>query len=153
MFNLDRTDGKEANQVIKQAADDVDQVKRLLSNFIILTMESYASLQKTNCGRTSTNGFPHQIHQLIITLRVILTTRRQQLGSFKAAFSGSGNQQVRCFGFTGNVRPFLLLTQYSLTGSRIIAGSGKSILWSVYVYLYPSYATNVFRQLHHHSRY
>jgi hypothetical protein len=34
MINLSRSDGKEANQVIKQAADDVDQVKRLSSNFI-----------------------------------------------------------------------------------------------------------------------
>ena len=34
MFNLSLSDGKAANEVIKQAANDVDQVKRSSSNFI-----------------------------------------------------------------------------------------------------------------------
>ena len=117
MFSLSRSDGKEANQVIKQAADDVDQVKRLSSSFIILTMESHTSLKKTNYGRISTDGFPHRIHQLTITLRVILITRRQQHGSFKAEFSGNGIQQARCFGFTGNVSTLPLLASYRLMRS------------------------------------
>ena len=144
MFDLSLSDGKEAKKVIKQAADDVDQVKRLSSNFIVLTMEpymSYTSLQKTNCGRTSTNGSPHRIHQLTITLRVIPITRRRQPGSFEAAFSGNGNQQLRCFGFMENVSTLPLLTLYRLMRSLNVAGSGKSILWLVDVYLYPSYVT------------
>ena len=147
MFDLSRSDGKEAKKVNKQAADDVDQVKRLSSNFIALTMESYmpyTSLQKTNCGRTSTNGSPHRIHQLIITLRVIPITRRRQPGSLEAAFSGNGNQQLRCFGFMENVSTLPLLTLYRLMRSLNVAGSGKSILWLVDVYLYPSYVTNFF---------
>jgi hypothetical protein len=34
MFNLNPSDGKEAKQVIKQTAKDVDQVKRLSSPYI-----------------------------------------------------------------------------------------------------------------------
>jgi hypothetical protein len=105
MFNFSHADGNAGNQVAKQTANEVDQVKRSSSpNFISLPMDSYTSLQRTNCGRTSTNGSPHQIRRLIITLPVILITRKQQPGSLRAACSGSGNQQARSFGFTGNVR-------------------------------------------------
>ena len=101
---------------IKQAADDADQVKRSSFNFIF-TMSPYTSFQENCRGRTFTNGFPHRIHQLTITLRVIPITRRQQPGSFKEAFSGDGNQQVRSFGFTGKVRYLLLLAGYPLMRS------------------------------------
>ena len=39
MFNLGRSDGKAVNQVIKQAANDVDKVKRSSSNFISIDCE------------------------------------------------------------------------------------------------------------------
>jgi hypothetical protein len=130
-FNLDRSDGKESNQVIKQTANDVDQVKRSSSlNLIGSNLAPYTSFQKTSCGRTSTNGSPHQIRRLIITLRAVLITRRWQPGSFKAAFSGNGNQQARFFGFMGNVRTVPLLTRLP-SDDIFIAGSGKSILWLV----------------------
>ena len=130
-FNLDRSDGKETNQVIKQTANDVDQVKRSSSpNFISTNCGTYTSFQKTNYERTSTNGSPHQIRRLIITLRAVLITRRWQPGSFKAAFSGNGNQQARFFGFTGNARTVPLLTRLP-SDDIFIAGSGKSILWLV----------------------
>ena len=94
---------------IKQTANDVDQVKRPSSNFIGTDMDSYASFQKTNCGRTSINGSPHRIRRLIITSRVVLTTRKQRPGSFKAPSSENGNHQARSFGSTGNVRRLLFL--------------------------------------------
>jgi hypothetical protein len=65
---------------MKQTTNDVDQVKRLSSPdssvLTIETIEPYTSLQKTNYGRTSTDGSPHWIHQPTITLRVVLVTRK-----------------------------------------------------------------------------
>jgi hypothetical protein len=69
-------------------------------------MEPYASFQKTNCGRASTNGSPHRIRQLTITLHVVLITRKLQRGSSKETFTRNGNPKVRSFGFMGSVRPF-----------------------------------------------
>ena len=80
-------------------------------------MELYTSFQKTGCGKTFTNGSLHRIRQLTITLPVILTTRKQQPGSLKAAFFGNGNRHLLFFGFTGNVRPLPLLTRYPLVTS------------------------------------
>ena len=115
VFNLDRSDGKETNQVIKQTANDVDQVKRSSSlNPIGSNFVPYSSFQKANCGRTSTNGSAHRIRRPIITLRAVLITRRRQPGSFKAEFSANGNQQARSSGFTENVRTVPLLTRHPL---------------------------------------
>ena len=69
---------------------------------------------QNNCGRTSINGSPHRIRRPIIKLPVILITRKQQPGSFKAACSANGNQQPRSFGFMGNVRSLSFLTGYPL---------------------------------------
>ena len=68
-------------------------------------MEPYASFQKTNCWIASTNGSPHRIRQLTITLRVLPITRRLQSGSSKETSTGNGNQKVLSCGFTENVRP------------------------------------------------
>jgi len=68
-------------------------------------MEPYESFQKTDCGRASTNGSPHRIHQLTITLLVVLITRKLQRGSSKVPFTRDGNPKVRSFGFMGSVRP------------------------------------------------
>ena len=67
-------------------------------------MEPYALFQKTNCEITSTNGSPHRIRQLTITLRVILITRKLQRGSSKETFTRNGNPKVRSFGFMESVR-------------------------------------------------
>ena len=120
IFNWSHADGNAltANQVTKQIANDVDQVDRSSSsNFMVLAMDFYTSFQKTDRGRTSTNGSPHRIRRLIITLRVILITRKPQRGSFKATFSANGNQQARYFGSMGNVRSLPLLTGYPLMRS------------------------------------
>ena len=125
-------------------------VRHLTSS--VLTMRPYMSFQKNNCGRTSTNGFPHRIRQLTITLPVIPITRKMRLGSFKAVFSANGNQQARSSGFTGNVRFLPSLTGYPLMRFRILAGSGKSTLWFVFFYCYTSFVTNFSSQFHNHPR-
>jgi hypothetical protein len=68
-------------------------------------MEPYASFQKINCGRASTNGSPHRILQLTITSRVVLITRKWQRGSSKEGFTRNGNPKVRSFGSMASVRP------------------------------------------------
>ena len=101
------SDGKEARQVIEQAANDVDQVKRSSSpTSSALTIEAYTSFQKTNYGRASSDGSPHRIRQLTITLPVVLITKNQQLGSSKERFTTNGSQKDPCFGFMESVRPF-----------------------------------------------
>ena len=87
--------------------DRVDQVIR--SSFLDLISAAYSALpiisfQKTNYGRTSTNGSPHWIHPLTIISPVILITRKAQHGSSRETFTGSGNQRVPSFGFTESVR-------------------------------------------------
>ena len=85
---------------------DMKQVERSSSpNLIEIGLEPYGSFQKTNCGRASTNGSPHQIRQLTITLRVILITRKSQCGSSKETYTRNGNQEHLSFGFTESVRP------------------------------------------------
>jgi hypothetical protein len=111
MIYLNPSDGKEVKLVMTQTASDVDQVKRSSSpNLIAADYGALHIIQKINRGRTSTDGSPHRIRQLTITLRVVLITRKQQLGSFKVEFSRNGNHQDRFFGSTGNVRPVPPLT-------------------------------------------
>ena len=79
-------------------------VRHLLTS-PILAMKPYTSPQKTSCGRMSTSGSSHQIHQLTITLCVVLMKRNFQRGSSKETFTRSGNPKVRSFGSTESVRP------------------------------------------------
>ena len=95
---------------VRRIVDDVDQVKRLLSDFITANYRALPILQGTNCGKAFTNGSPHPIPQRIITLHAVLITRRQHLGSFKAASFRSGSQPAHFFGFTENVRAVVFLT-------------------------------------------
>jgi hypothetical protein len=117
LSNLNCSDGKEARQVMTQTANDVDQVKRSSSPNLNCTghgnLRPRTLFQKPNYRRTSTNGSPHRIHRLTTTLRAVLITRKWRLGSFKAVFSGNGSQQVRSFGFTGNVCSVPLIMRYS----------------------------------------
>ena len=88
------SDAKEARQVMEQTANDVDQVKRSSSLDLIgidYTVDPYTSFQKTNCGRASTDGSPHRIRQLTITLPVILITKNPQHGSLEEAVTRNGN--------------------------------------------------------------
>jgi hypothetical protein len=109
LFNLNRSDGKEARQVMEQTANDVDQVKRsyhLTSS--ALTEELYSSFQKSNCARASTTGSPRRIRRLIIILPVKLIIGNPQCGSSRETFTRNGNQKDPSFGSTESVRPVLI---------------------------------------------
>ena len=80
------------------------QVERKSYPLIDVGYEPYASFQKTNCGRASTNGSPRQIRQLTITLRVVLMISKWQRGSSKERFTRIGNPKVLYFGFMESVR-------------------------------------------------
>ena len=73
----------------------------------MLGMQAQPSLQGINYDRIFVDGSPHQIRLRTITLHVMLITKEPPLGSSKAVFTGTGNQQVlnRSSGFMGNVRP------------------------------------------------
>jgi hypothetical protein len=111
MFNSSCSDGREARRVMGQTANDVDQVIRSSSLYLIgayWTEEPYASFQKTNCGRASTDGSPHRIRQLTITLPVIPITRKLRHGSSRETFTRNGNQMDHSFGSMESVRPVLI---------------------------------------------
>jgi len=98
-------DGKEARVVIQQTASDVDQVKR--EQYPSLDHAGQACsviLQETNHDRIFADGSPHPIPLQTTTLHVVLTTREQPTGSFRAAYSRAGSPLVRCCGYTENVR-------------------------------------------------
>jgi hypothetical protein len=85
----------------------VDQVKSSSSPTIINAIyDALPSPQGINCGRAFTDGYPHQIRLRTITLHAVPTTKEQQPGSSKEAFSRNGCPRVPFFGFTVNVRPF-----------------------------------------------
>ena len=99
-------DSKEERMVMQQTASDVNQVKRLsFPASPVLSVESYASFQGTNCERAFIDGSPHQTRPQTITSRVIPIIREQQHGSFKEAYSRNGWQRVRFSGSTENVCP------------------------------------------------
>src|SRR5258708_39602134 len=97
----------------------------------VLAMEPYPIFQGTNCGRTLTNGLPHRTCRRTTTLHVVLITRNQQRGSFKAGSIRNGGQQAHFFGSMENVCTLLFPIRFSLIPSCLVAGSGKSVIWLV----------------------
>ena len=104
---------------MEQTANDVDQVKRSSSLDLIgidYTVDPYTSFQKTNYGRASTDGSFHRIRPQIITLRVVLITKNQQLGFSKETFTRNGNQKELSSGFTESVRLVPISIRYPPDG-------------------------------------
>ena len=58
----------------------------------------------TNCDRSFDDGFPHQIHPQITTLRIAFSKRGRRRGSWMVIFSQIGNPQGRFCGSMGSVR-------------------------------------------------
>ena len=88
------------------------QRRRSSQTFVVsslgLISTDYTSFQKINCGKTSTNGSPHRIRQLIIISPVKLITRKLQHGSSTETFTRNGNQKDHSFGSTESVRLVLI---------------------------------------------
>jgi len=114
----------------------------------VLAVEPYLIFQETNCGRGLTNGSPPRTRQRTTTLHVILITRIQQHGFFKARSIKNGGQQARFFGSMENVCPLLFPTRFSLIPSCLVAGSGKSVIWFVEFNQFLSDVTDVPCQFH-----
>jgi hypothetical protein len=76
-------------------------------------------------------GSLHLIHGKITTLPVNRDTRERLSGLSKALPSQNGNRpdQVRFYGFTGNVRPPTPALSKGLMVFSLIAGAGKSVVW------------------------
>ena len=96
-------DGKEARAVM-------DEMKRS-SSYNPIGSDRVGSyiLQEHSHGVIFINGSLRRTHQPITILRVLLTRRERQTGSFKGVSSPDGSQQIpiRCFGFMANVGPKL----------------------------------------------
>ena len=156
MFDWSHADGNvlAANQVTKPTAKDVDQVIRSSSpNFIgaghgLLHIISENRLRK-NIHKWLSPSDPSTNHNIACDTHNKKTATWFFQGNIFREWKSTGSLL-----WIHGKRAFLsLLTGYPLTRSRIIAGSGKSILWLVDVYLYPSCVTNVFCQFHDHPRY
>ena len=125
-------DVDQMNAVVQETATDVDQVKRLSSpNLITLIMEPYPFFQDLSYGITFVNGSPRQTHRRTTISHVVLITRKQRPGFFKAASFKSGSRRLRFSGSTENVCTVLFPTRPLLIVSCIVAGSGKSVIWFV----------------------
>jgi hypothetical protein len=140
---------------VQQSANDIDELKRLLlPNFISIDQGALRPILSGNQLREGIHRWlSHRTPRRTITLLVILITRKQRPGFFKAAFSRSGSQQDRFFGSTENVCPVHFPTRIPLIATCIIAGSGKSIIWFVDSQLFPSEMADSSYQFHGNTRY
>jgi archaellum component FlaC len=108
---VDRVAG--VDDQVQRTANDVDEIKRWSSLTSVLPsagQEPNPFFQKTNCGRTFTNGSLRRTPRRTTTSHVVLITRNPQPGFFKAASFRTGNQLDRSYGSTENVRPIFFLT-------------------------------------------
>jgi hypothetical protein len=89
---------------VQQSANGIDELKRLSSpNLVSPDYGTLRSFQGTNYGRAFTNGSRHLTPRQTTTSHVVPSTRKQQLGFFKAASFRSGSQRLRFSGSTENV--------------------------------------------------
>ena len=117
---------------MQQTATDVDHVKRVFfPGSILLILGTQSSSQGASCERKFKNGCTHQIPQQITTLHAKPTTRAQQHGFSKVAFSNSGSRRLLCCGSMANVPSFSSPLSYTPLTLVFVAGSGKSVLWFV----------------------
>ena len=96
--------GNDIKDEVRCIDDKLDQVTRSLSLYHLLIVPSaQTSLQGINSGIVFYDGFLHQIHPSIITLRARLITTVQLNGFFKAVYSINGNPMTPSCGYTGSV--------------------------------------------------
>jgi hypothetical protein len=89
---------------VQQTGNDIDEVKRLSSpNLVRPDYGALSTFQGASCERAFTNGSRRRTRRRTKTLHVVLITRKQQPGSFKAASFRSGSQLNHFFGSTENV--------------------------------------------------
>jgi hypothetical protein len=123
-----------AREVIQQAADGVDQMECLwFRTAFMLDMQAQLSSQGVGYDRIFVDGSRHQIHLPITISRVTPITREQRPGFSKERHTRNGSQQApsRYSGFVENVCLIPFRCPTPPNNDSFVAGSGKSILWSV----------------------
>ena len=97
---------KEANVVIQQSANIVDEEKRSYSDLTAVDSRANLSLQRDSYERICRSGSLLWIPQQIIISHARLTTRGQRPGFSRAVFSNSGSCHLLSCGSMVNVRRF-----------------------------------------------
>jgi hypothetical protein len=142
MFNLNVSDGREAKQVMRQTADDVDQVKRSSSpHSPVIIGTDYGTLRITseNQLRVNVNKWlsppdPSTNHNIACDTHL----KKMATWFIEGSIFREWISTAPLLWIHGKRAPVPPPTRFHLMTSRIVAGSGKSILWLVDVYLYPS---------------
>jgi hypothetical protein len=106
-------------------------VRSLISLRLLLEIDSLS--QRVNYERNCKIGSLPRIPRRTIILHARLTTREQRPGFSRAVYSKSGSDLPLSCGSMANVRPFPFLLLHA-PDSRLVAGSGKSVLWFVIFY-------------------
>jgi hypothetical protein len=98
-------EGNETRLVIRQVADNMDQVKSLSFSFRVgIGVQAKASLQGINYDCTCAYGSLHRIPLLTTTLPAAPTASKQRTGFSKEVSSPNGTPMAHFCGSTENVR-------------------------------------------------
>ena len=129
--NLNHSDGREVKVAVQQTANDVDQVKRLSSNFIIVDHQAL-HIPSVNQLRDSIHNWlsppdPSTNHN------IACGTRHKKMASW--FFQGSIYQEWKLTGsllWVHGKRSHRTLSNLTRSNTILyVAGSGKSVLWFV----------------------
>ncbi len=129
--NLNHSDGREVKVAVQQTANDVDQVKRLSSNFIIVDHQAL-HIPSVNQLRDSIHNWlsppdPSTNHN------IACGTRHKKMASW--FFQGSIYQEWKLTGsllWVHGKRSHRTLSNLTRSNNILyVAGSGKSVLWFV----------------------
>ena len=129
--NLNHSDGREVKVAVQQTANDVDQVKRLSSNFIIVDHQAL-HIPSVNQLRDSIHNWlsppdPSTNHN------IACGTRHKKMASW--FFQGSIYQEWKSTGsllWVHGKRSHRTLSNLTRSNTILyVAGSGKSVLWFV----------------------
>ena len=105
LTNIFSSEGKEAKLILKQTANDVDEIKCSSSSIYATSRPSHSNYpQGTSCYNSCGFGSLPRIRQQITTLHERPNTRERPYGSFKAVSSSNGSRLAPSCGSTENVR-------------------------------------------------
>jgi hypothetical protein len=116
--------------IVQQTPRMKRSVRILISQ--LLLHGAHLSSQRTSYERNYKAGSPPQIPPQITTSHARHTTRERHPGFSKAVFLNSGNRLLLSCGSMANVRSFCSPLLDTPLTPIFVAGSGKSVLWSVF---------------------
>ena len=106
--------------------------------FLLLLHGAYLFSQRASYERNHKSGSLLRIRRQTIMSHERHTTREQRHGSSKAVFSNSGNHPLLSCGSMANVRPICSPLLHTPPTLIFVAGSGKSVLWFVFLLSLPA---------------